>query len=597
MFSPSREEWRGRPSDVPTGRRRANVPVTQPRSFQTLVRVVLAVIVFAICLRSVGTLQAAAPVLDQFFPPAGQLGTTNSIVALGKFDPWPPRIWTDHSGLRAVVSTNKGAFSLEIDATVPAGPHLLRFFNDEGSSRPRTFIIDRQPQIREQEPNDDPLAAQEISTLPALIVGRLEKSGDVDTYAVHLAAGQTLVASIESYVLESPLDAVLRVIDERGVQVAWNHDGRTLDPALAFTANAAGRYRVQVFGFPYPATSEIRFFGNDKCVYRLDLSGGPVALATLPLGVARTGTTPLSWIGWNLPAMEKREFVWHADSLAAAETRAQIRLPGIENTLSVPVGEGPEALETEPNDRPEQANPLDLPGGRTGRIDPAGDEDRYRFTAKKGERFLFSLRSAALGFPVDAWMAIEGTNGVVRERREGGNGSDPEISWTAGGDGEFFLAVGNLLHRGGSNFLYRLTAVHPVPSFKITSAEHSLVVRAGSTNDFKVNVSRQNGFTNAIVVHAVGLPSGVQAASVEVSEKGGDLVLKMVVVPDAAAANVPFTVVATSGTTSQGAVFSFVSTSENNGVPGGYRELLVPETDQFWITVRPAEKKVESATR
>ena len=62
--------------------------------------------------------------------------------------------------------------------------------------------------------------------------------------AVTLEAGQTLVASVEAYTLASPVDAVLRLVDARGVQVAFNHDdGRTLDPFLAWTANVGRHLR------------------------------------------------------------------------------------------------------------------------------------------------------------------------------------------------------------------------------------------------------------------------------------------------------------------------------------------------------------------
>ena len=110
---------------------------------------------------------------------------------------------------------------------------------------------------------------------------------------MELAAGQTLVASVEAFTLASPVDAALRVVDARGVQVAFNHDGTTLDPFLAWTAKSAGSYDVQVFGFAYPAESDVKFTGNNKCIYRLHLSRGPWLRHTLPLGVQRGPRTTL----------------------------------------------------------------------------------------------------------------------------------------------------------------------------------------------------------------------------------------------------------------------------------------------------------------
>src|SRR6185503_6408822 len=108
------------------------------------------------------------------------------------------------------------------------------------------------------------------------------KTGDVDSYAVTLESGQTLIAALDAYTLASPVDAVLRVVDARGVQMALDHDhGRTLDPFLVWTATAAGTYVLQVFGFAYPPASEIRFTGGNSCVYRLHLSRGPCLHYTL----------------------------------------------------------------------------------------------------------------------------------------------------------------------------------------------------------------------------------------------------------------------------------------------------------------------------
>src|SRR2546422_10612362 len=85
-----------------------------------------------------------------------------------------------------------------------------------------------------------------------------------------------MVASVEAYVLASPVDAALRLLDARGVEVAFNHDdGRTLDPEIVYTASHLGAYYLEAFGFNYPADSRIHFIGNEKCVYRLHISTGP----------------------------------------------------------------------------------------------------------------------------------------------------------------------------------------------------------------------------------------------------------------------------------------------------------------------------------
>ena len=52
--------------------------------------------------------RAAAPVLEQLFPIAWQRDTTNLVEAVGKVDPWPPKIWVDGGGIALEPTTNKG---------------------------------------------------------------------------------------------------------------------------------------------------------------------------------------------------------------------------------------------------------------------------------------------------------------------------------------------------------------------------------------------------------------------------------------------------------------------------------------------------------
>ena len=186
-------------------------------------------------------LRAAVPVLDHVFPAALQIGSTQSVTLVGKFDPWPTRLDLDIPGVTWEATTNTGVITVRVSPKAPVGPQVIRAFSPEGVSAPRFLILSSHPQRAEVEPNDETRTAQVLSDLPAEVNGRLEKNGDVDSYSVELQAGQTLVARLEAYTLQSPLDPVLRLLDAQGVQVAWNHDEvRSLDPLLAWRAPKAG---------------------------------------------------------------------------------------------------------------------------------------------------------------------------------------------------------------------------------------------------------------------------------------------------------------------------------------------------------------------
>lgn len=539
-------------------------------------------------------LSAAVPTLDHLFPVAVQVGTTNTLTAVGKFDPWPPKVWVDAPGIVFKAETNSGKFTVEVATNAPVGPHLVRVFNDQGSSGPRFLIVTAEPQLPEMEPNDDYKKPQVTESLPASVNGRLEKSGDVDSYAVELKAGQTLVASVEAFTLASPVDAVLRVVDARGVQVAFNHDGSTLDPFLTYTATAAGRFVVQVFGFAYPAESDVKFTGNSKCVYRLLLSRGPYLQHVLPLGVQRGVSTHLPVSGWNLSSTTRVPI--DASQLPTNAVQALLRIPGYDNSLVLPVGDGPELIEHEPNDAGTNANRLDVPSAVTGRIETPADEDRFSFAAGKDEKLLIEVQSAALGFPLDAWLKVENSKGKELAKNDDGAGRDPKLEWTAPEDGTFVAALGNVLQRGGVEYLYRLSIQRAVPSVKVSLADASVVIAPGKTNELKATVKRLHGFKAKLTVSSKDLPEGVMLEPVEVPEKGGDVTLKWMASSDARPFNGPIHIVVTEADSGveHTAVVNLTSATENNGVPGGFSKLAIETTEQIWVTVQPApESKAE----
>jgi len=528
--------------------------------------------------------RAAAPELEQLFPIAFRNGTTNPVALVGKIEPWPPRIWTDHPGIVFNPGTNAAACTVAIAPGVAPGPHWIRLFGPEGASAPRFLVVTPGPTTPEIEPNDHFAQAQSVTNLPAVVDGRLEKSGDVDSYAVALRAGQTLLARLEAHVLMSPVDAVLRIVDSRGVEVAFNHDdGRTLDPFVAWTAPTAGTYVVQAFGFPHPGATDIRFVGNARCVYRLTLSGGPWLSHAIPL-VARRGTTNhLVLSGWNLPPSLAPGLGF--PSSAATGTVLSVRIPGAAEDLRVPLADEPQLVEREPNDLPGQAQPLPFPGAVTGRIERADDIDRYLVDLPAAP-VEFVVQSAALGFPFDARLRIEDSEGKIVARADESTLGDPVLAWTPPTAGKYRVAIDNLLHRGGDRMVYHLAVRVPQPAVEFALAEGSVVVEPGKTNETKIAVTRRGGFTNAVSIRVEGLPAGIVALPSDVAANAAEGTVRLVAATNAPPANVPLHVVATTAGKMHPVGFPLVSAGENNGVPQGFKHLLAERIDQLWLTVR-----------
>ena len=540
-----------------------------------------------------GVLSAAEPVLNHLSPVGGQQGTTVSVTAAGKFAPWPVQVWVDAPGITFKPSKTAGKFDVEIAKDAAPGPHLVRAFNESGASAPRFIIVAREPQTLEVEPNDDFHSPQKIAALPATISGKLDKAGDVDSFAVTLKRGQTLVAWMEAYVLASTFDGMLRITDTDGHELAFNHDGRTLDPFLAWTAPRDGTFIVQTMGFVYPATAGVAFTGGDGCVYRLHLTAGPFVRHTIPLAVARGKNTPVELVGWNLAST-------HAEidgtRFAAEATTAELDLPGLDSDTPVTLSDIPEILETEPNDTAATAQAVGIPVGITGRIDRAGDEDRFSFSAVKGRAYEFKVTSARIGTPLDAWLKVENKDGKQLATSDDTNGfRDSELTWTAPADGTFSCAIGDVSHHGGDDFIYRLAITEAVPSIAATVSVHSASVQAGKSSELKIAVKRTNGFKAKLQLCAKNLPEGVTASPADVPEKNGEVTLKLTASPDAKPASQPFTLLLreTEGGTEHPVRYFMTTSSENNGVPQGYVELVIPNTDQLWITILAAPAKPE----
>jgi hypothetical protein len=548
-------------------------------------------------------LRAAVPVLDHVFPAALQIGSTQSVTLVGKFDPWPTRLDLDIPGVTWEATTNTGVITVRVSPKAPVGPQVIRAFSPEGVSAPRFLILSSHPQRAEVEPNDEMRTAQVLSDLPAEVNGRLEKNGDVDSYSVELQAGQTLVARLDAYTLQSPLDPVLRLLDAQGVQVAWNHDEvRSLDPLLAWRAPKAGTYVLQVFGFAYPADSDLRFSGSTKSVYRLHVSTDPVARHGWPLGVSRSVETRVRWGDWGVPEMSSESTLVPSSAIASGTVGHSLQFPGHRLPVEMPVGAGKEWVEVEPNDTAATAQALEIPSAVSGDLDRAGDEDRYRVSAKKGEALRLEVQAAGLGFPLDAWMKVEDATGKELVRNDDSGGADPVLDWTPPESAEYRVVVGNLLQRGGRDQRYRLSVQRPQPVWIASVPEAFLSLEPGKTNEWKVAITRRFGADTRLTVSVSGLPPGVRVDPVEVPEKALEATLRWITATNAGSFSGPFQVEVMAPKSVQGlagvqqAQFSLVSAGENNGVPQGFRRLVVESVSRLWMTVlpmpsKPADKK------
>jgi len=515
---------------------------------------------------SAGVLCAAEPVLTHMHPAGVQRGTTTEVSLNGKFDPWPCRVWAGAPGIEFKPGKDAGKFEVTIAAEVKPGPHLIRAFNDDGASVPIAFVVEIGPQTLDKEPNDDPAAPQIIEDPAATINGRLDKSGDIDGFQIAVPGGRTLVARVEANVLASEADMMLRVTDESGNVLAFNHDYTGMDPFMAFTAPRDGRYTVQVMGHKYPASTEIQFTGGPACPYRLHLSTTAVVRNTWPLAVQHGTRAQISLEGWNLTEPPRE-----VDSTN----------PPFPMLLS----------EVQEFTAAADPQPLLLPCGVSGRLEEAGDEDRFTFQAAKDTAVQFRLTGPSHGSLVDPVLRIVSADGKqVAASDDDAGFTEAALTWKAPADGAWTAVVSDRAGKGGPDYYYHLAVMLPTPAVSATVAVHSVKLEAGKSAEVKVTVKPVHGFQKKLNLAAKNLPAGVSAAEVEVPDKGGETKLVLAAESSAARAALPFSLVVREvlGGAEHPVSYSLASGGEDNGVPQGYPRLLINTTDQLWLTVLPA---------
>ena len=385
---------------------------------------------------------AEAPAVSSLYPAGVQRGQSVDVTLNGKPGTAPVQAWTQSDALTLTMSEDAKTLTIAANESAVPGLHWIRISNAEGAGDLLPFFVGVLPELNETEPND---AHDELSpvTLPAVVNGILNKSGDVDTCAVPLEPGQTLIASIEANrSLSSPMDGVLQVLSPDGFVLEQNDDDHGFDPQLAFTARTAGLHFVRVFGFPADPNSSIRYAGGGDYIYRLTLTTGPFIDHLAP--GSPDSANQLSAIGWNLPA----------DQTTLDET---VQTPGLHHVR--PFEPGEPAAVSEPSTS--RALPLHV----IGHLAEPGEVDAYPFDAKAGASLKIAVRARALERPLDAVLRILNEAGDELQQTDdaGRNVFDPALTWKAPADGTYTLEVRDRFGHGGPRYVYDLTVLPEQP--------------------------------------------------------------------------------------------------------------------------------------
>ncbi|MFO0977960.1 MAG: PPC domain-containing protein [Planctomycetaceae bacterium] len=452
---------------------------------------------------------AEPPTVERFVPAGAQRGSTTTCRVMGKAGDGEPKVISQSPALQFSFSEKRDTVTVTVAPDTPVGVHWLRVANAAGASEVFPFVVGVIPELAETEPNARLAEANVLTGSSMTVNGVLEKANDVDTFAIELAAGQTVVASqLASRILASPMDGVLQIVDGRGTVLAQNDDDSSMDPLVTYTAPADGRYYVRTFAFPSAPNSTIGFAGGPNFLYRLTITTEGFVDHTTPL--ARQAGVPevrMALHGWNLPVTEA--------SLAGGQKvlNGQFALPWFVHDVSVPVQE---ELLLSPERRltVSSAVSAELTGS---------EEDEYRVGLEANQRVILTAEVQRFGSLLDPVLLVKDATGKVLKEQDDVNNDTPDarLEFAAPAAGDYQIVVRDRFEGSGERRFYLLLIEQPQADFRATVKSTSLRIAKDKPAEIPVAIERQQGFAEPLTFRIDGLPDGV-TAELPRSEKDGD---------------------------------------------------------------------------
>lgn len=422
---------------------------------------------------------------------------------------------------------------IAIAENAPAGEREVRIVTPSGVSNPHSFYVDDYPEILEKEPNNELAAAMAIE-LPAIVSGAIDRDFDEDFYRFRAAKGQRLIFDVFASRMGSELDSILELLDENGNVIAESEDVNGTDALIDFEAPGDGDFVLRL--------RDTRNKAGRRYTYRLRAGALPVLDSIFPLGARRGDTVDVAFRGRNLGNVGSAKLAIAPNApIGVQDVRAEAAV-GISTPRRFAIGEYAEMLESEPNNEAAKANAINFPMTINGRIQAEGDADLYRIKIENPMVLVFELHAARLGSPLDGVLTLMNPDGGKLAKTDDNAGMDAKLEYEVREAGEFLVEVRDLLDRGGEDFGYRLTARSRIPDFSVRFKPDVPRVFRGATTVLEISINGAEGFRQPVEIHAIGLPAGVTAEPVLISQDKNSGALAITASHDAALGHQAFRV-------------------------------------------------------
>ncbi len=297
---------------------------------------------------------------------------------------------------------NRLTIEVTIAPDAAIGLYSFRVKTPLGTTNLGRIYIGALTETREREMNDSITDAQPLSP-PVSVTGEIQKIGDNDHFKFKAQAGQQIVFEVISATLNSKLDSVLTLLDDKGQTLASNNDFKgSKDSLLAYKFKQDGEFYIRIGDLERKGQTE-------QYTYRLNVGELPYLTGVFPLGIRQGAATEIAVRGFNL-GLDRTNVNAPAYTDWGAGTRLDLNTSRGEtfNNLKLAVGRYPEVMEQAGRTSLAAPQPVAVPATINGRIRDADHpaEDFYRFRARKGQRLTLEVEAQRYGSPLDAVIEV-----------------------------------------------------------------------------------------------------------------------------------------------------------------------------------------------
>ncbi|HVX61349.1 MAG TPA: PPC domain-containing protein [Pirellulales bacterium] len=474
---------------------------------------------------------AQPPAVNYALPAAANPGQPTDITLHGGNLAGPSGFWSSLPGAKIELApgiegngtkADQVVYRFTVPAETPVGVYAYRLATGKGVSSARLLMVDDLPSVADNGANKTIETAQPLP-FPIAVDGACEAES-FDYYKLNVVAGQRVSVEVVARRLGSPLDAVIRLLDASGRELAYSDDeaGLGSDGRFAHRFAEAGDYFLEI--------RDIRYQGGGNHRYRIRVGDFPLVSTPYPMAGQKGSTPKLLALGPDASGVAPINTAVPAN-VAANRTLLSAKFPNGQGSASLTlIASGQtEQVELEPNDAPETATAVVLPYAINGRFETPKDRDYFEIQGKKGQRFVYSGRARSLGSPSDLFMRLYNDKGGVVAEAEDAGGEEGAINYTFPADGVYRLMVEDLLQRGGPEFAYRVEVAPYQPGFDLSVDADKFDVPKGGVFTTKVTAVRRD-YKGPITLSVAGV-EGCQVTGNVIAENKNDTTISVTVPP------------------------------------------------------------------